>query len=364
MPRGPEERALPFHKHHPPPGASPGSLTAPPDAAPTRVRVMVYGPGGVDERAVTDPAELVPLRVPAHVAWIDVQGLADVALLQRIAEIFGLHPLALEDAVNVPVRPKAELFDDCHELVTRMAQLDANGALEIEQMTLYVGDRWLVSIQEWPGDCFDPVRQRIRRGGRHARMGADYLAYTLLDSAIDAYYPLLEQLGSELEELEEAVSAGMRGALLPRIYQLRRNLVTLRRSIWPQRDMIAELLRGDGEFFCEEVHRYLNNTHAHAVQVSDVVDAHRDLASSLAELHLSLISNRTNQVMQVLTVMASIFIPLTFLVGVYGMNFDHMPELHVRWAYPALWGVMSALAIGLYLYFRGRGWLAGDDAGE
>jgi magnesium transporter len=328
------------------------------------VRVIVYGPGGVEERTVSDVAELASLRSAEHVAWIDVQGLADVALLQRIGEIFGLHPLSLEDAVNVPIRPKTEAFDDYHEIVTRMAQLDADGLLEVEQIALYVGDRWLLSIQEWPGDCFDPVRQRIRRGGRHARLGADYLAYALLDSAIDAYYPLLEQLGDQLEELEEAVAERARGALLPRIYQLRRNLVSLRRSIWPQRDMIAELLRGEGEFIGDEVRRFLNNTYAHAVQVSDVVDAHRDLAQSLAELHLSLISTRTNLVMQVLTVMSSIFIPLTFLVGVYGMNFDHMPELHVAWAYPALWAVMAGVALGLLAYFRRRGWLAGDGGGE
>jgi magnesium transporter len=314
----PRRRALPFYKHHPPPGSTPGSLTPPPDAAPTTVRVMIYGPKGVEERPVSDLSELEPLREAEHVAWIDVQGLADIELLRRIGDIFGLHPLALEDAVNVPVRPKTELFEGYHEIITRMAQLDASGALEIEQIALYVGERWLLSIQEWPGDCFDPVRQRIRRGGRHAQLGPDYLAYALLDAVIDGYYPLLEDLGGELEELEEAVGERAQHGLLARIYQLRRNLVTLRRSIWPQRDMLVELLHGGSDYIGEEVLPFFTNCYTHAIQVSDAVDAYRDLAASLAELHLSLISTRTNQVMQVLTVMSSIFIPLTFIVGIYG----------------------------------------------
>jgi magnesium transporter len=325
---------------------------------------MIYGPKGVEERPISDLSELEPLLRAEHVAWIDVQGLADVDVLQRIGEIFGLHPLSLEDAVNVPMRPKTEPYDGYHEIVTRMAQLDATGALETEQIVLYVGERWLLSIQEWPGDCFDPVRERIRRGGRHARLGPDYLAYALLDAAIDGYYPLLEDLGGQLEELEEAVVERARRGVLARIYQLRRNLVTLRRSIWPQRDMLVELLHGGSDYIGEEVLPFLTNCHTHAVQVSDVVDAHRDLAASLAELHLSLVSTRTNQVMQVLTVMASIFIPLTFIVGVYGMNFDFMPELRVPWAYPVLWALMIALALGLLAYFRRRGWLAGDDGAE
>jgi magnesium transporter len=356
--------ALPFYKHHPPPGSSPGSLTPPVDAAPTTIRVMVYGPDGVEERPIHDPAELVPLRRAEHVAWIDVQGLADVELLQRIGAVFDLHPIALEDAVNVPVRPRTEPYDGYHQIVSRMVQLDAAGALEVEQITLYVGDRWLLSIQEWPGDCFDPVRERIRRGGRHTRMGADYLAYTLLDSVLDGYYPLLEQLGEELEALEEAVIGETGQRLLSRIYQLRRNLVTLRRSVWPQRDMLSELLRGEGDFFGEEVLRFLTNCHTHAVQISDVVDAHRDLAASLAELHLSMISTRTNEVVKVLTVVTSIFIPLTFIVGVYGMNFDYMPELRSRWGYPGVWLFMIGLALGLLVYFRRRGWLARGDGAQ
>jgi magnesium transporter len=357
-------RALPFYKHHPPAGSSPGSLTPPPDAAETRIRIMVYGPSGIEERPVEDPAELAALRDTEHVAWIDVAGLRDIERLHRIGEIFGLHPLALEDAVNVPVRPKTEQYEGSQQIVTRMVQLDARGMLEVEQITLYVGERWLLSIQEWPGDCFDPVRERIRRGGRHARLGADYLAYALLDAVLDGYYPLIEQLGEELETLEESIVDGQRGVLLPRIYQLRRNLVTLRRSIWPQRDMLSELLRGDSEYVGEEVLRYLTNCHTHAVQIADVVDSHRDLAASLAELHLSLIGNRTNQVMQVLTVMSSIFIPLTFIVGVYGMNFDFMPELHEPWGYPAVWAVMLGLAAGLLVYFRRRGWLARGDGSQ
>jgi magnesium transporter len=322
---------------------------------------MVYGPGGLEERPVADPAELARLRSAEHVAWIDVAGLRDTELLQRIGEIFGLHPLALEDAVNVPVRPKTELYEGYQQILTRMVQLDSQGMLEVEQITLYVGDRWLLSIQEWPGDGFDPVRERIRRGGRHARLGPDYLAYALLDAVLDGYYPLIERLGEELEELEEFVLDGKSHEILPRIYQLRRNLVTLRRSIWPQRDMLVELLRGESDFFGEETLRYLTNCQTHAVQIADVVDSNRDLAASLAELHLSMIGNRTNQVMRVLTVMSSIFIPLTFIVGVYGMNFDFMPELHERWGYPAVWAVMIALAGALLAYFHRRGWLARGD---
>lgn len=345
-----------FRKYHPAPGATPGILVVPSTAAPTRVRVMEYGPGQCEDREITDVAELAAHRDSPRVAWIDVQGLADVETLRRIAEVFSIHPLALEDAVNVPVRPKTVLYDESHEIVCRMARLEDDGELVLEQVAMFLGPRWLVTIQERPGDVFDPVRKRIQSSTRLPYKGPDYLAYALLDAVIDGYFPVIEALGEYLEELEDRALSAVNGDLLGEVHRMRRDLLRLRRAAWPQREMLRDLLQDESPFLTDEVCTFLQSVRDHAAQITDVIETYRDLAASVMDLYMSAASHRMNQVMQVLTAMASIFIPLTFIVGIYGMNFDYMPELHSRWGYPAVMIAMGAIAVGLLVHFRSRGW--------
>jgi magnesium transporter len=345
-----------FKKRSPPPGSSPGALAIPTGAPPPRIHVFCYDAEHVEEHDVVDVEQLATLRNEQRVLWVDVQGLGDERVLRRLGEIFALHPLLLADVVNVPQRPKIEDYDPVHLIVLRTVELNGHG-LEPEQVSIVLGKHFVLTIQERAGDSFDPVRARLRAGGTTRRMKADYLAYALLDTVVDGYFPLLERIGEDLEELEETVVSGPDPNALERIHRARRQMVMLRRAIWPLREELAALARADGTAFSRPVRPYLRDTYDHAVQAVDVVETYRELTASLMDVYLSSVSQRTNDVMKVLTIVTSIFVPLTFIVGVYGMNFEHMPELQVWWAYYAVWAVMLVLAVGMFLYFRTRGWL-------
>ncbi len=363
-PRARRRRFLPvtlprvnFQKRHPTPGSVPGSLVPPAGSPLPRMHVIEYGADHFASREIKDVEELARFRDPEHLSWIDVQGLGDMPLLRRLAELFSIHPLALEDAVNNPTRPKSELYDSSHLIVTRMVRFDDDGAVRIEQVTLFVGPRWLISVQEQHGDCLDPVRQRTESAPLMRRHGVDYLAYAIVDTIIDNFFPVLEAVGEEIEDVEARLVERPDQRLVGRIHAVRRQLIHLRRAIWPQRDAVNALIRDESPFFTQEVRMFLRDTHDHAVQIADVLESYRDLAASLMELYLSSLSQRTNQVMQVLTVMASIFIPLTFVAGVYGMNFENMPELRSPYGYPLALAGMGAVGLGLLGYFWRRGWL-------
>lgn len=355
-------RLLNFHKRHPPVGAPPGTLVFPEERVPATIRVITYSPDGVEERDGVAVEDLPGLLTPDRVTWIDLQGLGDEALLRRLGQIFEIHPLALEDVVNVPQRPKSEAYDRQHLVITRMTRAAADGPLDVEQVSLFIGAHYLLSIQERRGDVFDPVRVRIRAGkGLIRRSGPDYLAYALIDAILDGYYPVLEKLGDRLQGLEERVlHSATRSAQLG-IHRVRRDLLVLRRAVWPQHEAVAALVREETPLITPTVRQYLRDCLDHAVQILDVIDTYHELASNLMDMHLAGVSQRSNDVMKVLTVMASIFIPLTFLAGLYGMNFDYLPELHYRWAYPSLLILMGLLAGGLLLFFRRRGWLGGEE---
>jgi magnesium transporter len=347
-----------FKRRGPPPASTPGLVVVPPDAAPISIRVMRYDAERWEERAIEDLRELAPLIGAGGVAWIDVHGLGDGRVLERLRDVLAIHPLALADLAHVPQRPKVEGYGDHDLVVAQMARLDDGGAVEFEQLGLVLGAGWVASFQERPGDPFDPVRERIRKGALIRRMGADFLAYALLDAVIDGYFPVVERIGDRLEALEEEVVERPTRSVLLRVYAARRALAALHRVQWRQRDALAQMLRGDERLhFSEGVRVYLRDAHDHALQALDLVENAREIAIGLMEVHLSSASNRLNEVMKTLTVMATIFIPLTFLAGVYGMNFEHMPELRWRWGYAAAWGLMAALAGGLLLWFRHRGWL-------
>jgi magnesium transporter len=345
----------------PPPGARPGALALAESALPTRISLIDYGPNHFEEREITDVESLAGYRPRDSVTWVNVQGLGDEKTLRRIAEIFQIHPLALADAVNVPQRPKFESYELHHFLIAQMPEVDDDGRLGCEQLAVAFAPGFLVMFQEDAGDCFEPVRTRIRNSAPVKFNGADFLAYALLDNLIDYFFPVLETLGDRLEELEEEVMASPTKNTLIKIQQIRRSLLLLHRVAWQQRDATNAFMREEKSHFSAAQQIYLRDAYDHAVQVIDTVETYRELTVGMVDVYLSSISNRMNEVMKVLTVMSSIFIPLTFLVGVYGMNFEFMPELKTRWGYPAIWLFMIAVAIVMLRFFRRKGWIGGDD---
>ncbi len=345
-------------RHKPPAGARPGTLVIPADALPPRITVMDYTPAKVRESQVTDPKALRPFAGEGTMTWIDVQGFGDEALLRRIAEIFHIHPLAMADVVNAPQRPKYDAYESNHLLICQMAHASGEKVMDLEQVSIVVGKSYVITFQERHGDLFDPVRERIRTGGGPIRtMGPDYLAYALMDRVVDGYFPVVERLGEVLQRLEEEILDDQVEHTPAQLHEARRHLAALRRLVWSQRDALNAALRQDGTPFTPPVQVYLRDVYDHAVQVMDLVESYREIAMGLMDIHLSTVSNRMNEVMKVLTIMASLFVPLTFIAGVYGMNFEHMPELHFWWAYPAVWVIMGITAGGLILFFRRQGWI-------
>ena len=351
-------------------GSAPGVLRAPETrrVEATTISVMRYGPDHLEEHTAGGAAELAPL-VP-HVGeaggltWVDVVGLHDVELLAEIGRLFDIHALALEDIVNVGQRPKVEDFEGNLFAVLRNfhpphdAAPDTTTHLVPEQVSLFVRPGLVVSFQEIPGDSFEPVRERIRRGNTRIRSrGADYLAYALVDALVDSFYPILETLGETVETLEEELIDDATQESQDTIHGLRRNLLALRRAVWPMREVSKALLRDELPLVTDETRLYLRDCYDHASEVLEIVESYREVGASLQEVYLSAVSQRMNEVMKVLTIIATIFIPLTFIAGIYGMNFQAMPELTWPWAYPATLGLMALIAVGLVVYFRRRGWM-------
>ncbi len=351
-----------FKKRHPPVGSRPGTLVLGSDAVPPRMHAYRYDRDGVKDCEVFSSEDARALVREGSVTWIDVQGLGDEPLLRGMAAAFRIHPLALEDVANIPQRPKVEAYGDQHLLITRMLKLRADLALELEQVSLLFDQGYVLSFQERYGDVLDPVRRRIRDGiGPIRTQGADYLAYVILDTIVDGYFPIIERLGEELAELETRMMQRTQRTDLDRLNRIRASLAGTSRAILPQREALSRLQRGDASGFTPEVQLYLRDTYDHCAQLADVVESHRDLANGLLNTYLSLVGMRTNEVMKVLTIMASIFIPLTFIAGIYGMNFDDMPELRRPLGYPLVLLMMLATAVGMVVYFRKKGFIGGDD---
>ena len=345
---------------HPPVGSRPGTLAIGDDALPTTVSVYRYTEAECEVVALDDLEELPSILERGGVSWIDVQGFASEARLRQLGELLGLHALLLEDAVNVPQRAKSELHPDHHLLVARIPILGEGGDLSVPQVSILIARQYVVTFQERHLGVFTPVRQRIEAGlGPLRRQGPDYLAYVLLDTLVDHYYPVLETLAAQLDELEEEVIGNPGADCVSSIHQLRRQFIVLRRVTWPQRTAIQDFLRDESPFIKAENKRYLRDTSDHISQIAELVDSNRDMTMALMDIYLSSVGQRTNEIMKVLTLMASIFIPLTFLAGIYGMNFEHMPELSQERAYPLLLLTLVAIAVAMVVYFRHRGWLGG-----
>ena len=350
-----------YKRHRAKPGQSPGTLVydREPRVDKVSIRVMDYAPDSCTVRATTDVEDTFRLRDSDTVSWIDVEGLHDTDLLNRFGTHFGLHPLVLEDILNTHQRPKIEEYDDHLYLVVRMLAPGINGEeLHSEQVSIILARRFVITFQEIPGDVFDPVRKRIDLGkGRVRRMGTDYLVYALIDSIVDNYFLLLEKIAERIEQVELSITEGPKPEDLGRVHQLRRELVYMRRNIWPLRDVVIALERSETEIVGDDARVYIRDLHDHVVQVIESMENFRDVLASLQDLYVSAISNRTNEVIRVLTVISTIFVPLTFLAGVYGMNFDVLPELHWRWGYLAFWAVSLALVGVLIAFLRSRRWI-------
>lgn len=344
-----------------PVGTAPGTLISHPDAAPPLIRAMAYGPDGLEEVEVADVAELATLRSRWPVLWVNVDGVGDASSVEAIGEAFGLHRLALEDVMNVHQRAKVEEYDDFLFAVSRIATLAER--LDTEQISLFLGEGWVLTFQERTGDCWELVRERLRSGrGRIRSRGADFLFYALMDAIVDHFYPILEEFGARMELLEEEVIEAPRRELVAVIHAARRDLLALRHVTWPMREAAGQLYRDPSRLIHDDTRLYLRDTYDHTVQVIDLLENFREMASALMEVYLSSVNQRMNEVMKVLTIIATIFIPLTFIVGIYGMNFDpdaspwNMPELEWYWGYPAVMLLMLSIALGLLGFFRWKGW--------
>lgn len=327
---------------------------------PVEFRVLEYGPDHLLETDEETLDEVLEYRDRTPVTWINVSGVHDESVVRTIGDHFDVHPLIQEDIAHTGQRPKLESHDDYLYLVVKMLYFDdeRDGELRAEQVSLLVGERNLISFQENPGDVFDPVRKRIRNGRGHIRdRGPDYLAYALLDVIVDHYFVVLDALGARTEDLEDEIVDEVQQDVQEEIHDLRRDLIFMRRMTWPMRELLYQLERLESPLWGDDNRPYVRDTYGHVVQVLDLVEALRDTASGLHDLHMTSISNRMNEIMKMLTIIGTIFIPLTFIAGVYGMNFEYMPELGWPWAYPAVWAVMGILAGALLLYFRRREWI-------
>lgn len=343
-------------------GLPPGSLiyTGEKIAGEVKITLIEYKDDLLREKTVDNFEEIGKTKEKETISWINVDGLNDVSLLEQFGNYFEIHPLVLEDILNTSQRPKFEEHDEHLFVVQNMLYYDEERQMvTTEQVSLVVGKNYILSFQETIGDVFEGVRERIRKGkGKIRKNGADYLAYALIDAVVDSYFHVLEKISEDIEELEEEIIKGADNESLATIHKQRREMILLRKSVWPLREVISGLLREDSKLIKKNTRMYLRDVYDHTIQVIDIIESFRDIISGMLDTYLTSISNKMNQVMKVLTIIATIFIPLTFIAGVYGMNFDHFPELHWNWMYP--WGFWVTILITgalMFLFFKTRKWL-------
>ncbi len=302
--------------------------------------------------------ECLELKSADSVSWINLDGIHDVSQVEAFGQAFDLHPLTLEDILDTGHPPKFEEFDNCALIITKMFYFDEQTSrIEAEQISLVLTAENVLTFQERPGDVFDGVRDRLKRkSGRIRQRGADYLAYTLIDSVVDSYFHVLEKIGDRLDYLETELIAQPSQDLLQQVHQMKGQLIFLRKAVWPMREVVGNLLHSESTLLEDSTNVFLRDLYDHAIQVLDIVESFRETASGLVDLYISSVSQRMNEVMQLLTIMASIFIPLTFIAGIYGMNFELMPELKWRYGYPMVWGLMLACVVGMLWFFKRKKW--------
>jgi magnesium transporter len=341
------------------PGSEPGTLIIEPDAKPSRIILIDYDEDNAIRKVDITPNACAPYIGTNTVSWMDIQGLGSETVLKQVGEIFNLHPLLLEDVVNVPQRPKLEDYNNQLLVISQMVRLkEDESGFDTEQVSFVLGKRYLLSFQEEElQDCFEIVRDRIRTSqGRVRKSGADYLTYLLLDTIIDGYFPVVEHYEDRIEALEDVIISNPDRDTMQEIYDVRRELLALRRLIWPMRNVLHLLMRDHHGIVSDEVQIYFRDSYDHVIQILEIIEAYRELAASLMDVYMSTMGNKLNEIMKFLTVISTIFIPLTFIVGVYGMNFENMPELKGEWSYFIVWLIMLAVAGGLIFYFWRKGW--------
>ncbi|MFN3883099.1 MAG: magnesium/cobalt transporter CorA [Nitrincola lacisaponensis] len=341
-------------------GLAPGTLVhvGQHSDAEVKLQVMDYNAHQLQEYEISNPADCTPLLTSDTLSWINVNGSHQVPVIESLGSLLQLHPLVMEDILNTDQRPKLEAYDGYLYIVVKMLQFsEASQEIHTEQLSLILSDRLLVSIQERPGDVFAGIRDRLRSGRRQRLLHADYLAYALIDAVVDHYFVLLEKLSDEIEALEDQLVKQPTPETLTRIHHFKREMLLLRKAVWPLRELLSRLMRDDNPLIREETRLYLRDVYDHTIHILDTIETLRELLVSMLDLYLSSVSNRMNDVMKTLTLIATLFMPLTFIAGVYGMNFTFMPELDYPWSYPIVLAFMCLVAIGLILYFRRRHWL-------
>jgi magnesium transporter len=323
------------------------------------IDVMSYSREHLEEIHDASLADCVRLRDSSNITWINVIGIHDVSAIQTLANLFGLHPLTTEDISNTSQRPKAEEFEDYIFFAIKMLSYDEKAnAITNENVSVILGDKYVISFQEMQGDVLDPVRERIRSNkGRIRSEGMDYLAYAILDGVVDDYFVSLEKLGDHIEEIDDEILVAPDATHMKEIHRLKREIVFLRKAVWPLREEIAAIEKSGSRLIGDPTKIFLRDLYDHTIQIIEMVETYRDIIGGMHDTFLSSNSNRMNEVMKVLTIIGTIFIPLTFIAGVYGMNFENMPELKWTWGYFGLWGVMAALGLTMLALFKKRKWL-------
>ncbi len=342
-------------------GLPPGSLvfTGKQHAEEVMIDIIDYGPDSFKELNSENIEGCFPYRDSEGITWIDIKGVHDSKLVSELGEHFGIHPLVMEDILNTNQRPKTEVFDNYLFIVLKMLSYnEEENIIDSEQVSMIVGRGYVISMQEKEEDILDPLRERLRKGkGRIRKAGADYLAYAILDVIADNYFLLLEKLGEQMEDFEDRLLKGPDQETLRQLYILKRETFLLRKSVWPLREVVTQLERADSPLIMKETAPFLRDLYDHTIRIIETVETHREMTAGLIELYLSSNSNRMSEVMKVLTIIATIFIPLTFIVGIYGMNFAYMPELEWPWAYFAVLFIMLGIGAGMLLYFRRKRWI-------
>ncbi len=346
-----------FSKRYHPPGTPPGTLTQYDVSGETHIRLIEYAESSFTEIQSPTLEQYKAALTNELNDWLDITGAYSPELLSNVGEIFGLHPLALEDVLNSGQRPKVDFHEKHVFIVLSLPHLQ-NNTIKLEQVSLFIGEHYVISFCSGSGEVLEPIRQRLRQHiGRLRNRTIGYLVYALVDVVIDSAFPLLEGVGEQIETLEDQILSCANQKDLNRLHDLKRDLLLLRRNLWPQREVISRLLQHDGELINESLRPYFSDCYDHAVQIIDLIETYREMLGGMLDVYLSSLSNRMNDIMRILTIISTIFIPLTFLVGVYGMNFTNMPELHWHYGYFLLWGVMLSIAIGLLILFRWKKWL-------
>jgi len=323
------------------------------------ISVFDYDENHFEEKNIVQPKDLLGYRDTSTTTWINIDGIQDVALVEMLCKHYNIHPLTIEDILHPEQRPKLEDSDDYLFVVVKMMNYDeTKGYVHSEQVGILLGENFVISFQEVLGDTFDGVRNRLRSGkGSIRKNGADYLMYALIDTIIDNYFVVLEKAGDMLEDIEEELLMEPSQRTLNQLYSLKREMLSIRRMVWPLREVIYKLERDDLKLIKQETRVYLRDVYDHIIRVIDSVETIRDLLSSMLDLYQSIMGNRMNAVMKVLTIISTIFIPLTFIAGIYGMNFEYMPELEWKFGYPAAWGLMILMVLGMFVFFKKKRWL-------